>query len=204
MLVKPLPKLHATSPAPLSFAPEIHVRAFVLEREAGDLLVYAAPSSNGLASVDAQYLNHWHEAAYGGGKAQAPLLVHEADRAATEPHMKVSWTFSARTTVDDDFELIPIPGHTPGATAFLWDSGEQRVLFTGDSLYLRGEEWVAALLDSSDRAAYLDSLRLIRDLDFDVLVPWAASADGPWHADAADRHERLDTIIERVSRGANH
>ena len=59
------------------------------------------------------------------------------------------------------------------------------------------------MLESSDRAAYLDSLRLIRDLDFDVLVPWAASADGPWYADASDRRARLDAIIERVARGEN-
>lgn len=206
MLVTSLPKLHATSPDPLPFAPDVHVRAFVLERDAGDLLVYAAPSSKGLGDVQAQYLNHWHEAAYGDGKAEAPVLVHEADRAATEPHMKVSWTFSARTTVDDDFELIPIGGHTPGSTAFLWDSGGQRLLFTGDSVYLRGEEWVAAVLDSSDRAAYIESLGVISELEFDVLVPWAASADGPYYAltDPADTRARLDAIIDRISRGANH
>ena len=38
------------------------------------------------------------------------------------------------------------------------------------------------MLDSSDRAAYLDSLELIRELDFDVLVPWAATAGDPYHA----------------------
>ena len=49
--------------------------------------------------------------------------------------------------------MIPIPGHTPGATAYLWDSGERRYLFTGDSLYLSDGEWMAAVLDSSDRDA---------------------------------------------------
>ncbi len=52
--------------------------------------------------------------------------------------------------LDDDFEVIPIPGHTPGATAYLWDDGERRHLFTGDSIYLSDGEWIAALLDSSD------------------------------------------------------
>lgn len=198
MSVSSLPKLHVSEPSALSFAPDVQVRAFVLERAAGDLLVYDAPRAEaGTAHV--QYLNHWHEPMVGGGRTGLPIAVHEADREATETYAAVDRTFSARTTLDGDFELIPIPGHTPGATAFLWEG----MLFTGDSLLLDGEEWIGAVLESSDRAAYLDSLRLIRDLDFDVLVPWAASADGPWFADAADRHARLDAIIERIARGAN-
>ena len=143
-----------------------------------------------------QYLNHWHEPMVGGGKTGLPIAVHEADRAATEQYAAVDRTFSARTTLDGDFELIPIPGHTPGATAFLWEG----MLFTGDSLMLDGDEWVGGRARVLDRAAYLDSLRLIRDLDFDVLVPWAASASGPWFADASDRRARLDALIERVQR----
>jgi glyoxylase-like metal-dependent hydrolase (beta-lactamase superfamily II) len=194
----PVSSLHASEPSPLSFAPDVHVRAFLLERAAGDLLVYDAPGAQaGTATV--QYLNHWHEPMVGGGKTGLPIAVHDADRAETERYAAVDRTFSARTTLDGDFELIPIPGHTPGATAFLWEG----MLFTGDSLTIAGEEWNAAVLESSDRAAYLDSLRLIRDLDFDVLVPWAASADGPWYADAADRRPRLDAIIERVANGEN-
>jgi glyoxylase-like metal-dependent hydrolase (beta-lactamase superfamily II) len=198
MTVTTLPKLHASEPSALSFAPDVHVRAFLLERAAGDLLVYDAPRAEaGTARV--QYLNHWHEPMVGGGRTGLPIAVHEADRAATEKYAAVDRTFSARATLDGDFELIPIPGHTPGATAFLWEG----VLFTGDSLLLDGDEWIVAVLESSDRAAYLDSLRLIRDLDFKVLVPWSASANGPWFADAGDRRARLDAIIERVSAGAN-
>ena len=44
MLDTPLPRLHATAPEPLPFAPSLHIRAFVLERDHGNLLVYAAPA----------------------------------------------------------------------------------------------------------------------------------------------------------------
>ena len=44
MLDTPLPRLHASAPAPLPFAPSLHIRAFVLERGHGNLLVYAAPT----------------------------------------------------------------------------------------------------------------------------------------------------------------
>jgi glyoxylase-like metal-dependent hydrolase (beta-lactamase superfamily II) len=121
-------------------------------------------------------------------------------------HAPVRAAFSRRHMLDDDFEVIPTPGHTPGATAYLWDHGSQRLLFTGDSVYLRDGEWVGAVLGSSDRAAYLDSLELIRELDFDVLVPWAATAGQPDHAltDRADTRRRIDAIIERVRRGGSH
>ena len=65
-----------------------------------------------------------------------------------------------------------------GATAFLWDTGEHRVLFTGDTIYLDEGEWVEALLESSDRAAYIESLELMRELDFDVLVPGRRAPEG--------------------------
>ena len=127
MLDSPLPRLHASPPADLSFSKVSQVRSFVLERDAGDLMIYASKSMPH-ADVTAQYLNHWHELMVGGADAiHAPLVIHEADRAAAEGTRPVDRTFTERTTLDGDFELIPIPGHTPGATAFLWDSGEHRL-----------------------------------------------------------------------------
>ena len=102
--------------------------------------------------------------------------------------------------------MIPTPGHTSGATAYLWDSGENRLLFTGDTIYINEGEWVAAVLESSDRALYIESLELIRELDFDLLVPWAATGGGPFyaHTDRDDARRRIDAILERVRRGQDH
>jgi glyoxylase-like metal-dependent hydrolase (beta-lactamase superfamily II) len=97
--------------------------------------------------------------------------------------------------------VIPTPGHTSGATAYLWDSGEHRFLFTGDTIFLDGGEWVAAVLGSSDRDAYVESLELLRGLEFDVLVPWAASGEPYAVTDPADARSRIDAIIDRVRRG---
>jgi glyoxylase-like metal-dependent hydrolase (beta-lactamase superfamily II) len=213
MLDTPLPRLHASAPEPLPFAPSLHIRAFVLERERGNLLVYAAPTVGSaapaigaLGGVTRQYLNHWHEAAFGGDGVDAPLVIHADDRVAAEDSLRVDETFSERALLDDDFELIPTPGHTPGATAFLWHNGDQRLLFTGDSIYLRDGEWVAAVLEgSSDRAAYIDSLELLRELEFDVLVPWAASGESYYTlTDPAAARQRIDAILERLRRGENH
>jgi glyoxylase-like metal-dependent hydrolase (beta-lactamase superfamily II) len=107
--------------------------------------------------------------------------------------------------LDDDFEVIPTPGHTPGATAYLWDSGEHRLLFTGDSVYLDDGEWVAAVLASSDRAAYIESLERLGELDFDVLVPWAATHRQPAYVitGRAEAQRRIGVIVERLRRGEN-
>jgi glyoxylase-like metal-dependent hydrolase (beta-lactamase superfamily II) len=213
-----IPDLNASTPEALSFAPSIHVRAFLLRRGQGNLLIYSsptvadnAPAIEELGGIARHYLNHWHEVAIGGadriaGTFAAPLFCHEDDRQEASKRVEVAGTFSLRHMAGDDLEAIPIPGHTPGATAYLWDSGGHRCLFTGDSLYLRDGEWVAAMLESSDRDAYIESLALIRDLDFDVLVPWAATAGQPFHAvtDKADARRRIDAILERLRRGDDH
>jgi len=210
MLDTPLPRLHASQPEPLPFAPSLHIRAFVLEREHGNLLVYAAPTVGAaapaieaLGGVTRQYLNHWHEATFGGDGVDAPLVIHADDRAAAEDSLTVDESFSDRAVLDGDFELIPTPGHTPGATAFLWDSGDHRLLFTGDSVYLRDGDWVAAVLEgTSDRTAYIESLELLRGLEFDALVPWAASGESYYTlTDPADARQRIDAILERLRRG---
>jgi glyoxylase-like metal-dependent hydrolase (beta-lactamase superfamily II) len=197
-----LPRLHASAPQPLPFAPSLVVRSFLLERDGGSLLVYGTEAP--VEGAARRYLNHWHEAMFAGDLDDTPTFVHEHDRERSEQRMAIAGTFSGRETAGGDFELIPIPGHTPGATAFLWDSGEHRMLFTGDSLFLVDGEWVVALdVQGADRDAYVRSLELLRELDFDVLVPWAATAGQPPHAvtDEDDARRRIDAILERVRRG---
>jgi glyoxylase-like metal-dependent hydrolase (beta-lactamase superfamily II) len=210
-----IPGLHASAPEALSFAPSIHVRAFLLQRERGNVLIYSTPATAESAAIEAlggvsrHYLNHWHVVAIGDGRIAgglgAPLFCHEDDRKEVSDRVEVAGSFAARHMADDDLEAIPIPGHTPGATAYLWDSGAHRCLFTGDSLFLRDGEWVAAVLDSSDRAAYIESLELIKGLDFDMLVPWAAGVGQPFHAltDKADASRRIDAVLERMRRGGD-
>ena len=210
-----IPDLYATEPEPLPFAPAQHIRAFLLRRDAGNLLVYSAPAAGAdragveaLGGVSRILLNHWHEARFGGAERVvealgAPVVVHADDAAQTARSVPVADTFDAAGRIGDDLELIPIPGHTPGATAFLWTSDGRRVLFTGDSIYLDEGEWIGALLESSDREAYIRSLELIRELDFDLLVPWAASAGQPFavSTDRADARRRIDAVLARVRRG---
>ena len=56
------------------------------------------------------------------------------------------------------------------------------------------------MLDSSDREAYAPSLELMRELEFDVLVPWAATGGQPYLAvtSHADARRRIERILRRM------
>jgi len=201
--------LYASAPEPLGFAPEHDLRAFGLRREPGSLLIYSvsglggdSPMFEDLGDISRQYLNHRHEAAFISEGLSPPLFVHENERSSVAESRPVEGTFSERHMLDEDFEVIPTPGHTSGATAFLWETDEHRLLFTGDTIYLDEGEWGAAVLDQSDRDLYIGSLELIRELDFDVLVPWVARGLPCYQVTGeADARRRIDAIIARLRRG---
>ena len=204
--------LLATPPAPLPFGPDLLARAFLLQRAEGNLLVYNAPGLASAADEIArlggavrQVVNHGHEAMFGPQGIDVPLFVHERDEREVARSMPVSGTFAGRQTIGDDFEIVPTPGHTPGTTAFRWDNGEHRFLFTGDMLTVEHGRWCAILLGSSDRDTYLESLASLRKLDFDVLVPWAALSGEPFveFTGAQEAHEQIDAVIARVRAGAD-
>jgi hypothetical protein len=84
--------------------------------------------------------------------------------------------------------------------ADLWDDGEHRAVFTGDTIHLSDGGWHAAVLECSDRGCYVASLQLISELDFDVLAPWIATSGQPGHAvtDATEARRRIRGIRDRV------
>ena len=202
--------VYASAPQPLPFDSSLDIRAFFLRRKQGNLLVYSvntlsddSAAVRDLGGIARRYFNHWHEAMIVSDRMTAPLYCHEKERALVAERTPIHETFAGRHLLDDDFEVIPTPGHTRGTTAFLWNNGGHRFLFTSDTIYLRAGEWVATVLGESDRTSYVASLELIRDLDFDVLVPWAATRGQPYHAktDKSDAHRRITAILERVRRG---
>jgi glyoxylase-like metal-dependent hydrolase (beta-lactamase superfamily II) len=212
-----IPGLYASAPEPLGFGPSLEIRAYLLQREGGNLLIYRSASLEedaeeveGLGGISRQYLNHHHEASpacdWVAETFGAPLHVHEDDASAASEICEVSETFYERHKLGDDFEVVPIPGHTAGATAFLWDAGEHRVLFTGDTLSFGRCGWRAAVLDGvSDRRRYIESLELIRSLDFDLVVPGISSAGQPYYefVGKTEAEQHLGEVLERVRRGEN-
>jgi hypothetical protein len=91
----------------------------------------------------------------------------------------VGETFSGRHQLADDFRGDTHARAHGRSHRLPLDSETHRLLFTGDTIDLNKGEWIAARLESSDRAAYIENLDLIRELDFDVLVPWPQREDSP-------------------------
>jgi glyoxylase-like metal-dependent hydrolase (beta-lactamase superfamily II) len=207
-----IPRLYASAPEPLGFGPSLEIRAFLLQRERGNVLIYRAATLEqdveAVVGVSRQYLNHHHEASpacdWVARTFGAPLYVHEADARAVSELCNVDETFSGRHKIDENFQIIPIPGHTNGATAFLWDTGQHRALFTGDTIFFIRGRWRAAVLDGvSDRERYMKSLELIRGIDFDFVVPGIAPAGEPYYepVDESEAERRIDEILERLRCG---
>jgi len=202
--------LYATPTSPLPFLSGVVVRSFVLEREQGNVIIYNSPgitvAAKGIMKLGRPtrlLVNHWHEAMYDAPDLDVPIFVHERDR----EHMRlpIAGTFSKRDRIDDDLDVIPTPGHTAGTTMFLWDNGEHRLLFPGDAIWVQGGEWKAVLLGEGDRDAYLSSLLLLMELDFDILVPWGSEEGQPfaYNVSPTQAHEKLGKIIERLQAGGN-
>jgi cyclase len=66
---------------------------------------------------------------------------------------------------DHTFELIHTPGHTPGQLAV--HVPEERVVFTGDTIFSECQTW----LMTSDVDQWLAALETIRSLDVDHILP---------------------------------
>jgi len=202
--------LHMTPTAPLPFLSGVVVRSFVLERERGNIIIYHSPGITAAASEimelgrpDRLLVNHWHESMFDAPELDVPIFVHEDDRGQTD--LPIAATFSKREKIADDLEVIPTPGHTPGTTTFLWDNGEHRLLFPGDSIWVQGGQWKAVLLGESDREAYLDSLSTLIDVDFDILVPWGSEEGQPYGygVTRAEARKNLGRIADRLRAGEN-
>lgn len=66
-------------------------------------------------------------------------------------------------------EVIPTPGHRPGAVSFLVSVGGRRCLFAGDSIYHDGKAW-RALASKKNRKVMLTTLDALAAIEFDVLL----------------------------------
>ena len=209
----PLAGLLATDSVRLPYQHNVLLRSFVLQGLQGNTIIYNSPGISGsaeaiseLGGADRLLLNHAHEAMYGMPGLDVPVYIHQDDRAEAAASLDVAGVFDQRRMLAPDLEIIPTPGHTAGTSSFLWDNGSRRFLFTGDFIWIEHGEWKAVVLDPQLRTAYLESLALVRDMEFDVLVPWGTTDDGPAYGLAESQRgirQRVDAIIDRVRAGGS-
>lgn len=208
-LTAPIEGILATPVARLPYQHDVLLRTYVLQRPRGNTLIYNSPGITeardeilDLGVPERLLINHAHEGMYGRPMIDIPVWAHQSD-APELSSLRLSGTFDRRHSIDDDLEAIPTPGHTSGTTSYLWDNGAHRFLFTGDFIWIEDGEWKAVVLDEGLRDEYLASLALVRDLDFDVLVPWGITeGDALAVVDTAEKRDRVQDIIDRVAGGS--
>lgn len=213
LLSNPMPNLFATTTAPLPFMANVVVRSFILQDTANSTIIYNSPGIDNCAysirklnEPSKLLINHWHEAMYGQSQQfTMPTYVSQADRSQTEPELPITDVLENITNLGQNIEAIPTPGHTLGATAFLWTNGNHRYLFSGDSIWLHNGRWEAIVLGESDRQLYLQSLEMLVELDFDVLVPWVSMQGQPFINEVTpqQKQQQLGAMIQRLRAGEN-
>ena len=92
-------------------------------------------------------------------------------------------------------EVIPTPGHRPGAVSYLVPMGERRCLFAGDSIYHDGTGW-RALASKRNRPIMLSTLDLLAGIEFDVLLANTSVTNPVCHVelDGNDKEAFLDEL----------
>ncbi len=205
--------LYATPTSELPFDKRFLFKSFILKREAGNVMIYHSGRLDeveqdvaSLGGVSKVLMNHDHESLGESNQFDAPYYIHQNDVDGLKHKISVQKQFSNREMLDADLEVIPAPGHTPGTTLFLWDDGHHRYLFTGDFICFEGNIWRTVILGSSDREKSIQSLEMIKELDFDVLVPWVSVKDEPlvyFVEDENEKQKQIQNIIDRVRKGEN-
>lgn len=127
----------------------------------------------------------------------ARVWIHKADRSAARFASDIL-EGSEPTEIEHGLLAIPVPGHTKGSVAFLYD---RRCLFTGDTL--------AWSFEDGDLTAHRDycwhswteqvqSLRRLLDYPFEWVL---AGHGGSKHLPGDGMHKRLAALIARYESG---
>ena len=95
-----------------------------------------------------------------------------------------------------DFEIIPTPGHTPGALSYLWTHAGQRRLFIGDTLVPVDGEW-RYWVTAPNRATMRETVRSLSELSFDVILSNSfAATPTPWLKVDAPARTAMFKVLE--------
>jgi glyoxylase-like metal-dependent hydrolase (beta-lactamase superfamily II) len=97
-----------------------------------------------------------------------------------------------RTTIEGDVELIPTPGHTAGQFSTLAPVGGARVLFTADFVWREAGRWRPGNLS---RKKMLKAFEGLRNLEFDVVVPWTGYAQTEFYVPIGSVTRTVDEMI---------
>lgn len=155
-------------------------------------LVEAFQRMGGLRYIFLTHEDNVADAAKYAAQFQSIRIIHRADADAM-PDAEWIVDVENRQAIGSDFELIHVPGHTPGSQALLY---ENRFLFTGDHLWWDPAE---QRLDAPRQLVWnqdqlLASIARLAEVRFE----WVLAGHGHrLHLPAEEMQRRLRDLIER-------
>jgi len=215
-MIEIYPHLYRTEATPLFPFSSFKTNAYLLIRPGGNFLVYGPgknieqyydfiASKGGIAKV---LISHRDEASKFCTKVadrfNAQIYCPALEKEEISKKCRVDETFSGDQKIDDTFEIIFTPGHSPGSSCFLWNAPDKkRILFTGDSLS-PGEKgvWGVYLMDANNFPITIKSMQKIRSLDVTVIVPGGCANETPYEEITNERWKQIiDDLLERLKVG---
>ena len=101
-----------------------------------------------------------------------------------------------------DLEVIPTPGHTPGALSYLWACGRNKILFIGDTIVPIDNEWKLWVNKTTKaRAAMIETMERLRKLKFNYIISdsFAATGDNAIKLSPKGKEKMIESVIASVS-----
>ncbi|GIE79876.1 MBL fold metallo-hydrolase [Actinoplanes philippinensis] len=157
--------------------------------------------------VDHILITHGHHDHVEGAARLSELLGGAPVRAGSPVHCLGGEPFDPQESLDGnglEIRVLETPGHTSDSVSFLVECGNDRAMFTGDTMLGRGTTVVAP--PDGDLGAYLGSLELLRAYPEVLMLP----GHGPARSDTAERagfyldhrRERLAQVAAAMAAGA--
>jgi glyoxylase-like metal-dependent hydrolase (beta-lactamase superfamily II)/ferredoxin len=180
--------------------------SYFIQRQAGNVLI-DSPRAAGpllarlaeLGGVSLMFLSHRDDVADHAVFARrfgCRRVLHAADAGGDTREVEHLWEGDEPVGLTDDILLIPVPGHTPGSAALLY---QDKYLFTGDHLW--GSEDGARLQASRSVCWHswpqqVASLERLLDFSFEWVLPGHGRRYQA--ASAAEMRRALEDLLRRL------
>ena len=179
-LIECAPDVYKVEPSKVT--PSKYISFFV-KRQQGNLLFPCLASSSTfedswqdmqeMGGVAMQLLGDMHFATKQNDKLFDEFVAMTYCSVIEEPDVKrkvanVSAFPFERHEISPGVIVIPTPGHRPGAVSYLLKTGDENLLFAGDSIWHDGTKWIA-LASKKNRKVMRETLAALTEEEFSTM-----------------------------------
>ncbi len=155
--------------------------AYLLKRDAGNVLMGRSdditsqlPFLADHGGVQQIYIHDRHMGKAGMGRNTEMLGLGVICSAVEAPACHKTVAIAERLPMETaqvlpDLKIVPTPGHTRGAFSHIWENGDHRYLFIGDTLCPVDGEW-QFWVSKKNTDLMIQSMEALKEEEFDVIL----------------------------------